>query len=335
MYASSRDGQATALRDPRLHDGGRVRRRCCAPGLTCPARVSRYDHDPVQQTGSPRRACGALGSVGPRDGAATGFRGPPHAAGRAAGAGTAAAAAASAGTAIVGARAAGAGSAVLDTGAAAASSPVRRTRAASAGTAAVRHSGVADAAGKTVPRSRWSTAPEGRAERVRRDRAAAGVERNQESPGRTSEPAEWRERTKQCTKQRGRDRQRSGSSRWELLLRPAARVVSCSAPEGCGPGPEERPGSGVTSACRPLKRYVLDEAALAAVLNWMLGGGGQAATDPVAGRRRRGGSGCGTPGALNLHPYTACPPSPTRCTLRMYTCVSRFRSSKPGGNWDA
>jgi hypothetical protein len=235
MYASSRDAQATVLRDTRLHDGGRARRRCCAPGLTRSARVSPYDHDPAQQTGSRRRACGAFGSVERHDSAATGLRGS-HSAGRAAGAGTA----------IVGARAAG------------------------AGTATVRRSGVADAAGETVPRSRCSTGPEGRAECVRRDRAAAGVERNQESPGRTSEPAEWRERTKQCTKQRGRDRQRSGSSRWVLLLRPVARVVSCSAPEGCGPAP--------------------------------------------------------------VH---CLPASPTGCTLRMYTCVSRSRSSKPGGNWDA
>jgi hypothetical protein len=221
------------------------------PGLTRPARVSPYEHDPAQQTGSPRRACGALGSVEWHDSAATGLRGSHSARGAAgaaaavaaataAGAGTAIAAAAGAGTAIVGARATGAGTAGLDTGAAAASSPVLRTRAAGAGTATVRRSGVADAAGETVPRSRCSTAPEGTAECVRHDRAAAGVERHQGSPGRTSEPAEWRERTKQYTRQRGRDRQRSGSCCWELLLRPVARVVSCSAPEGCGPGRRRR-----------------------------------------------------------------------------------------------
>jgi len=151
-------------------------------GLTRSAGLPPCDHDPATRTGSPGRAGSALGDVARCARPAT----------------------RASGTCSAGAATAGAGC----------PRTIRRHR-------TTRCPGASRATRQTVPRSRSASAPEGRAESLRRNRLAAGVATSEESPA----YAEPRQRRKRIAK-RQRDRQRARAPRRRLCRRPAGRVAA-------------------------------------------------------------------------------------------------------------
>jgi len=180
LFASPRIGHQSPRDDFGAATSLRERR-----GLTRSSGLSPCDHDPASQTGSPGRGR-ALGHVGRCARPAT----------RASGTCTAGAATA--------------------TGAAtAAGCPPTAGRRATTG-----RPGAARATRQTVPRSCSASAPQGRAESLRRNRLTAGVATCEKSPAH-AEPAQRRERTAE----QQRDRQRARAPRWRVHRRRAGRLA--------------------------------------------------------------------------------------------------------------